>query len=453
MQSNDTSRTDRPMRVKDAPLTIDPHENSIDASRNGGNILTPPCRDVESRTVDGFPACGDSTLVPAISVRRSTFDPTRDEQMSDTGRELRLKPPEMSSLQPPSTSHTMRSFGAADNTGPPQENVSIMVATSESPSLQPPVASPTESRNSDIAIGVGLVLVASSALLGAAYVFKLVAGKYKASAHELLFIRGLNSIFFSLIGAVAFGVPLFSHSREEVILISWRTVFGTANTILYSVAIIGVPVSLMSVLNCSMPLVVAILARVFISELIFLGDIICIFVGMIGLTMVLKQPAVLFGTFTDASSNFYLCLVLLMIAILTNACFGVISRKMKGRIHYLDVAMHYGVALAVVEACVVYGWGIPFVFSVEKFFVMMGLHTLSYVALFAFHYAHRYLTATSVSFNTFIQAVGSVVIDLLIGVVMDKFSIIGTVVLIVSGIMLTVLKVVRERRAMRSVSP
>ena len=63
-----------------------------------------------------------------------------------------------------------------------------------------------------------------------------------------------------------------------------------------------------------------------------------------------------------------------------------------------------------------YGFGINSVFEVNKFFAMMGLHTLSYIALFSLHYAHGYLTATNVSFNTFIQAVGSVTTDLLLGV-------------------------------------
>ena len=47
-----------------------------------------------------------------------------------------------------------------------------------------------------------------------------------------------------------------------VMLITWRTLFGTVNTILYSVSLMVVPVSLMTVLNCSMPLLVAVIAYI-----------------------------------------------------------------------------------------------------------------------------------------------------------------------------------------------
>ncbi len=460
MLANDSSqRSERPMRVSEIPLRIDLPEDSFDAPKVFNVAPTPPVRESINHTIDTFPG------------REKNLDPRKPEivepdhntsgelahKFSQDAKGLSLRhinPDGVVHLRTGSetslknanipTNAGMRIAAAREELVPAPSSAQESLATIVGRTDRPP-DNPNALR--DIIIGVCLIVGASAAFVAASYVFKSVAKKYKVTSHELLYVRGLNSLIYSVIGSVSLQVPLFSHTKAEVILIFWRTLFSTVNTILCSVALITVEVSLMSVLSCAMPLLVALLARLIIGEPIFLGDIICIIIGLIGVMMVCKQPAAIFGTFEDTSSNFYVCLILLLIAIVSNAFFNVVSRRMKGAIHYLDVATHYGFVLTIVESFIIYAWQIKTTFKVEAFFAMMGVHTLNYSALCAFHYAGRYLSATNMSFTTFLQALGSVIGDLIIGVAMDKFDLIGTCVLIGSGLIMTLLRIWRERRA------
>ena len=301
-------------------------------------------------------------------------------------------------------------------------------------------------------IGITLLIITSISIVGSAYLIKIVAAAYSVGTHEMLFLRGIHSILVSLFTAAVLQVPLFTQSRDEIFLILWRTLASVANSIFYYNALLGVSVSLISVAYCSLPLIVAVMARLFLKELIYVTDLICILFGVVGLVFETQQPAALFGNSQNAGTAFYICLVLVLCAMLCNGVIGIVSRKIKGRIDYTNVTLHYGIGMAIVEASIIYLFDLPCHFSVVKFFLVMALHTINYFAMLAFHYAHVYMSATNASFTNFIQAIIAVSVDGILGVPMNKFSIIGTVILFSSGIALTILKLIREKKAKANVN-
>ena len=303
----------------------------------------------------------------------------------------------------------------------------------------------------DKIIGVSLVVATALLLCANIYLFKIVAKKYKAGPFEMLFLRGFNAVVMSLIVIPIQKVPVFTHTRDEIILIASRTGVLVINNTLYFVALLKISASLVSVIYCALPVIVAVLARIFMNERILLPDLGCIILGVFGLAFITKQPAALFGKTDESSSwSYYINILFVLLAMTLYAILGLISRKMKGKVNYFDVSLYYGIALMFSQFLIIYFWNIDAVFEVEKFFAIMGMHLVVYVGFMTFHYAHKYLLAIDVSFYIFIQAIIAVIIDYaILSVDMGVYDIVGSVILISAGALLTVIKVVREHRASR----
>ena len=85
-------------------------------------------------------------------------------------------------------------------------------------------ASPDSSKSEKSYIGVILMLVTAFSMVALSYTFRIILSTYDVNTHEILFLKGIHAIIFSIIGISIFKVPFLSHDLKEVKYIAWRSV-------------------------------------------------------------------------------------------------------------------------------------------------------------------------------------------------------------------------------------
>lgn len=328
---------------------------------------------------------------------------------------------------------------------PPQANDTNLKQT-EAPIMIPAETTPSKYACLYPYLGPFLVFLTGFAFTVNQYVFKLIAQVYQSTCHELLLLRGIHSVIVSAVAMLINRQSPFDFKGMEAKWIVVRTIMTVLNNLFYFMGLIYLPVSLASVIFCTLPVIVAILARIFLEELFKAIEIVCIFVNIIGLVMIFQQPAAIFGGSDDTGTTFGLSVGYILIADLCFAINGLASRKIKGGVEFFLANLYYGIFMAMLEGYIIYFSTIPTEITILKFIVIMAGHTCALIGQGAYYYAHMHVMAITGSYYVFIQAFLAFLADaVIIGDSVDYIQIIGAAVIVVASIVLATSKFLQER--------
>jgi len=303
-------------------------------------------------------------------------------------------------------------------------------------------------------LGICLLFITAITLLTSQYLFKIVAKKFNSSPHEMLLIRGYNTIVISLVPIFINKLPLVPDKPGEGYLLTLRSVFHMLNSVLYFIALLNLDVSLGTLIYCLIPLFIGILSPIFLKDPIFVADIMCVLISVVGLVFICKQPYFLFGGYSKDSLEFYISLLLAIIGMLCSSFNGIISRKISVKVNFHVLNFYYGVLLTIAEAFVLHVSNTKTYFEITKFLAINGVHSVFYLGSYTYYYSHNYLMAITASFNFYIQSLFAFLTDIIIiGVAVDVFNIIGASFIILSGVLFLGIKIWREKKVQEKISP
>ncbi len=321
---------------------------------------------------------------------------------------------------------------------------------------KPPFTPPNPDNVSHFQRVIGPVLIIMMAVLATVnqYVYKIAIDLYPSTIHEMLFLKGLNSIVIGSIGlAITQKSPLDLHGTQSL-FVGGFSALVTINNLLYFLGVEKLPVALSSTLACTLPVMVGVLALIFLRERMNLINIGATLVCIVGLTMVLKQPAVVYGADTKTDSSFPLYVGYMLSSQLVFALVGLLNKRMEGTINCFINIFYLGVLMLTVESLVLYFGEIKTSTSVAKFFIVMGVHSTNTFAQITFYYSHVYAHATTCSYYVFIGVFLAFIIDLILySLGIDNIQIAGAVVVVLAGAIITTEKAILHCRQQTPVHP
>ncbi len=296
------------------------------------------------------------------------------------------------------------------------------------------------------AIGPCLVLLTGLFYTINQYVFKYVAAMYVSPAHEMMMLRGLHATIVGSTGLIVRRIFPLSLPPEDAVYVGIYSISYAIMAVFYFMAVHALPVSLPSVVLCALPIVVAIAARLILKEPLSIATMISTVFCIMGLAMIVKQPAAIFGLSANSNTQFLLNIGCVLIALCCFASLGLASRKISGRVSFFVTNFFYGLILVVVEMLVLYFSETKTYITVSKFFVMMGVHSIPLLGQFAYYMAHKYSYAATCSYHSLVQGILAFLADIFIfSVNVDYIQIIGLITIVLCGALITTLRVCKEQ--------
>jgi drug/metabolite transporter (DMT)-like permease len=183
-------------------------------------------------------------------------------------------------------------------------------------------------------------------------------------------------------------------SSNEIVFIRVRSVCLVGMDLGLAYGFAYVEVSVATVLLYLFPVIVIVMARVWLKEKITKADMVCAFMSFVGLIFVV-QPSFMFGGEAERDAIYYaMCFVLLASA----ACFAtqiVASGAVKASLNFFLMNFFYGNLL-----CVLFG-GLLFLVGVEELHsslmdlqYMLWVHVFQIMGLMGSYYAMRFEKAS-----------------------------------------------------------